>query len=707
MPVDHEAFERAIAEHDDRVAGRGTAVWMGAEPTFTDRFSEAPEWLTQARGADKEARARNMLAELSETLGQGVVLRTLGRQYAGEERPRWSLGFYSPRQGTYRWPGPVDPLLGGTACHPGALEDFWLALTGRLNGDGWAAAGFRVQGAMDLRIAFRCDGLVPAIDATGELRLARTSPHDRPIPLEGLSDDLAREGTYLVAIGCNSPAAPGEVACVEMPAFAEVALFQRFVQIVGEAAAAVALPGLALTGFPPPVDETVAWTTLTPDPAVVEVNMAPAPDAATFLAWTRRIFAAAGAQGLAPYRLHYNGTTSDSGGGGHITLGGPRPQDSPFFLAPHLLPNLLGYFNRHPSLSYWFSRQSIGSSSQSPRPDEKVREAVDELGLALDLLARIPRPGPETIWGSLAPFLCDSSGNTHRSELNVEKLWNPYLPNRGRLGLVEFRPFHMSPSPEALTALACLIRALAVMLAAAPSPVPLVDWGPLLHDRYALPFYLRRDLREVLADLDGAGLGLGAPIREVLLNEDHRLLGQATLGACRVELRRALEPWPLVGDAASQEQGTSRLVDSSTSRVELTVRADSGDPGDLRDLGLIVDGYRVPWKTDEDSEGPVLLRGFRYRAFVPWQGLHPTLGAHGPLAVTLVRRATADAMRLTVHEWRPDGGAYDGLPADLPEAHRRVAERVVMERLDRAQLGQEPPPPRAALTEHCLDLRRL
>ncbi len=708
MSTDRGAFEQAIRAHDQAINRLGMAIWVGAEPTFTDRFSEAPEWLGDARGADKEARARAMLADLIPAFGGGMVLRTVGRQYAREDRPRWSLGLYKRRDTKSIWTGLPDPIVGGVACQTAALEAFWQALAGRLNARGWSAVAFSVAQERGMRIVFRRDDRAPVADPIIDPRLARGSIHNQATPKTGLRDELSEEGVYLVAIGEATPVAATAgkgVACAEMPAFADVAGFQWFLEDIGQAATEANLGGLVLAGYPPPVDHSVAWMTLTPDPGVVEVNMAPAADGATFLAWNRQLFAAADKLGLAPLRLNYNGDVADSGGGGQITLGGPSPEKSPFFVAPQLLPDLIRYCNRHPALSYYWAPDYVGSASQAPRPDEGVRESFEELGVALELLAREQNPQPEIIWRSLAPFLTDAAGNTHRGELNIEKLWNPYLLGRGCLGLVEFRAFRMAATPQAATAVAALLRAIAALLASQGKQTEWVDWGRELHDRFALPFYLRRDLCVVLGELDEAGLGLGPAIVDELLDDDYRVIGRAEFQGCRLVVRRALEFWPLVGDAASQEGGTSRWVDSSTARVEVSLRPLSGQAEELDGWHLLVQGYRVPLILEEDRDGAALIFGLRYRSFAPPQGLHPTLGAHGPLTLTLTHAKHRGALRVSLHDWKPEGGPYEGLPRDLEEARRRRQARFVLEQLADVRLDELPPP--ASLSDHCLDLRRL
>jgi len=408
--------------------------------------------------------------------------------------------------------------------------------------------------------------------------------------------------------------------------------------------------------------------TVTPDPGVVEVNNAPAPDLATFLADAEATYAAAAAVGLSPVRWRYNGRGADSGGGGQLTLGGPTPEASPFFRHPALLPRLIRFLCNHPSLSYAFAGECVGSASQGPRPDEGVRERFEELQVAVDRLeSRGPHLGPPELWETLAPLLVDASGNSHRAELNVEKLWNPFIPGRGRLGLVELRSLRMPASAGRLAALAALFRGLVARLAAVPYLEPLADWGASLHDQLALPTFLDEDLRGVLDDLATHGLGLG-PATTALLLGRHPPLAEITLDRATLTVVPAVEFWPLLGDVASQERAGARLVDASTERIEVCIAHDRGAPPGR----LGADGWEVPL-TSADS-GRRHVAGVRHRAFVPRPGLHPGLPAQDPLVLTWEREGRRVGIEL--HGWIPGGGVYPGLPGDEAEARRRCQERV-------------------------------
>jgi uncharacterized protein (DUF2126 family) len=575
-PLREDPLLEEVRAHDRAVRGAGlTALWLGAEPTFTRRDSQEPEWLVRAEGGDKEARARALLEALvSELRVPAKLARAKGRHFPDEPAPRFCLGA--------SW------------------------------GRGEEGAG--VEGA----------------DASG-LEAAE------PLP-------------------------------------------------------------------PPPADPSAAWLTVTPDPGVVEVNLPPAEDLAGFLPLVRATFRAAARAGLSPERFRFNGEATDSGGGGQVTLGGPTPETSPFFLHPRLLPGVLRYLQAHPSLSYAFSTECVGSASQGPRPDEGVRERFEELGVTLARLeARGAAVTREELWESLAPLLVDASGNSHRAEVNVEKLWNPHLGARGLAGLVEFRALRMQPTPERLVALGALLRAVCARVLLAPPEGPLVEWGAALHERFALPHFLAADLAGVLGELHQHGVGLGPRLTRALL-EGSALLGEdaplasLALGGAVLEVRDALEFWPLVGDVASQEKLGARLVDASTRRLELRVRgAGPGVPGRLGACG-----WQVPLRQVEEG---LWVGAVRYRAFSPRPGFHPGLLPTDP--VSLLWEHAGAARRLSLHAWRPGGGAYAGLPADAAEARARRAERVVAAAVEPGSLPLRPLPGLARDGALTLDLRRL
>lgn len=705
----HDEFDAAVRRHDARVAALGLTIWAGSEPTFTDRSAQTPEWLSQALGGDKAPRAEDVLGGICRRFPGSMVMRSVGRQYPGEERPRWNFGIYRHRDETAAWHGPPDPLLAQfpPETDPAASLDAWAAALGtELEARGYPVSPVATDDAPMRRLLMRANADV-ALPDPRDACLTRSSVHDRATPPGGLCDELAEAGAYLFMLGMQ--AFDGQsTARIELPMFNQVPMFLDVLGCVAQAARTCHLPSLVLAGYPPPVDDTVEWTTVTPDPAVIEINSAPSVDAEHFLRCSREIYAAAEAQGLAPYRLYFNGAVADSGGGGQITLGGPSPEASPFLHEARLLPRLVRFFNRHPALSYLYCHDFVGGSGQSVRADERGTDAFDELELALALLDRQAELSPELLWHSLASFLCDTSGNSHRAEMNIEKLWNPFLAGRGKLGLVEFRALRMQHTPERATALVCLLRGITAMLARGHYTLPLMDWGRELHERFALPFYLEQDLDAVLKTLDSTGLGLGEAIHAVLHREEFRQWGQLALPGCRLEVRRALEFWPLLGDAASPEQrGSSRLVDASTARVELRLRPQQGRESDWHGWQVLVAGIDLPMRQERDSEGALKVFGLRYRSFVPGWGLHPALGAQAPVQLLLRHRAHSADYLVTLHEWRPDGEAYPGMPDNLADASRRRAERITLDILPRDPDLIPRSAPAHGLDPFCLDLRAL
>jgi len=703
----NDAFEQGLSAHDQAVAATGIDVWVGTEPTFTKRHSDAPEWLSEALGTEKPAVALRLMEALRTRHPGAAVLRTLGRQYPDEPMPRWSYGLYERRDGEPVWAGPPDPLSKPVKVERDQLVRFRDALAAQFADKDWQTDTFEAGSPLDLRIALRMDESAPPSGPEADPRLARDSIHDEPTPRSGLKDDLAADGIYLFAIGVPGKGPCSDCLCVELPAFTTVEDFLSCLDALGRSARQAELPALVIQGFPPPVDARIAWTTITPDPAVIEVNQAPYPDAALFLSATRELHTLAADLDLAPYRLQFNGTVSDSGGGGQFTLGGPTPELSPFFVAPHLLPRLIRYLNNHPSLSYLFAPDYVGSSSQSPRTDEGVRESFQELDLALELLDKQPNPEPEHLWHSLSHFLADPSGNPHRSELNIEKLWNPYLHGRGCLGLVEFRAFRMSMTPERAAAIVALLRSIAAMLTDHDQTPQLKHWGDTLHDRFALPFYLLQDLNFVFNELKGSGFGLGDSIESVLREDPGRAHWEVEFEGCQLGIQKAVEFWPLVGDVASQEGGGSRLVDASTARLQILLRTADDEALPIDGWQLLTDGYDIPLRREHDLSGAVRLAGLRYRDFAPWRGLHPGLPAQGPVNLALTHPALEEALTLSLHNWSPDGTPYDGLPENLDDATRRRTDRLVLQRVPRAALPPVNAPPRTALSEYSIDLRRL
>ncbi|MGE5183906.1 MAG: transglutaminase family protein, partial [Acidobacteriota bacterium] len=449
-----------------------------------------------------------------------------------------------------------------------------------------------------------------------------------------------------------------------------------------------------LEGYPPPPAPELLRFAVTPDPGVLEVNLPPAASSREIAELHETVFDVALACGLTSERYLLDGRAAGSGGGNHLTLGGPTPLASPWLQRPDLLASLVAFAQHHPSLSYMFSGLFVGPTSQAPRVDEARHDSLYELELALPRL--FDRTEPPPAWqvdALLRHLLVDVAGSTHRAELSIDKLFDPNAPY-GRQGLVELRAFEMPPHPRMAAAQAILARALVAAFARQPYEHALVRWGSELHDRFLLPYFLWRDFEDVLAAAD-----LPADAYRPFVELRCPLVGTLAAGDAQVEIRNALEPWHVLGEEATQT-GTARYVDSSLERLE------------LRALGLdeeryvvAVNGIVLPMRRVAGRDTRV--GGVRFRAWAPPHALQPHLGIHHPLHVSIVdtwgKRGVAGG---AYHVWHPEGRAYDAPPLTRVEAAARRAQRFTLEGPPAwpAALRQPPGHPEQPYT---LDLRRV
>jgi len=477
-----------------------------------------------------------------------------------------------------------------------------------------------------------------------------------------------------------------------------VARFSEFCELIGAIDRARVAVGVAvhLEGYgPPPAPDRVRFA-VTPDPGVLEVNLPPVASCAEATALHHTVFEAALASGLTAERYLLDGRAAGSGGGNHITIGGPVPERSPWLRDPGLLASLITFAQHHPSLSYLFTGMFVGPTSQAPRIDEARHDALYELELALPRLHEAPPTWQ--VDALLRHLLVDVAGSTHRAEISIDKLFDPQTPH-GRQGLVELRAFEMPPHPRMLAAQAILVRALVASFAAEPYRHPLVRWGAELHDRFLLPYFLWHDFEDVLAHVAARGVALPADGYRPFVELRCPLVGAIEVGAARVELRNAIEPWHVLGEEATQ-RGTARYVDSSVERLE------------LRTIGLDPERYVVavnhaiaPLRPAAGRD--VRVGGVRFRAWCPPHAMHPHLGIHHPLRIDVIdtwgRRGVAGA---AYHVWHPEGRAFDAPPLTRVEAEARKSQRFTRE-------GPSPWPVRARPVAphpdqpYTLDLRRI
>ena len=698
---------------EGRLQALGVGLTMGGEPTFIScEDFKSPQWCTAALGADKYRIATQLLLRLQRRfVSAGALLHDgLGKLYPGEELPRWALGCYWRQDGNPLWQNPE-----------------LRAETGRDYGHTQATADAFTHALIE-QLGIGEVGLLPALDSAGEewggyvvpllpllhrgklrwgtcrwqlsdgsqvLRLLRgESQIGLRLPLTAIAwpDTLLEEADadlHAPSITIEDPPLefPPNSICVALGIEIRTGTLRIFlpplssargyVDLLGaiEATAAIAKIPVAIEGYPPPTTTGLSGFQITPDPGVVEVNIHPANNWSDLVVQTEILFEVASHCGLGMEKFTLDGRRISTGGGAHITIGGRTPQDSPLLRRPDLLRSLLAYWQNHPSLSYLFAGMFVGSSSQAPRLDEARRETLYELDIALNAI----RPGehlpPEVVDCLLGNLLVDASGNAHRTALCIDKLYpirNPQL----QWGLLEFRGFSMPPDERMRLLQLLLVRALVAKFWQQPYTERLNRWGSALHDRFLLPHYLRQDLQRVLADLQQAGFEFATEWFEPFVEFRFPIYGEVMLEdgegrSMQLELRHAIEPWNVI-DGDANDGGTSRMVDASLERIQVTVRA---APRERANCDVLCNHYCIPMVETENGQW---VGGVRFRARQVTSVNHPAVAPHRRLVFEAIDRQTGRSLGgCTYFPDSPDGSGYSDLPATAAEAGDRMAERFI------------------------------
>ena len=702
-PEDAERFIRALAER----LGVGTATiapayedawhYIAAErrlPINVDPFD--------SRLADEaeRARLRRVFTQgLDKVVGWLLPLRSTSELAHAPDRPAQPAGAERPRWLTSRWwfrdnrlvlvPGdsPMGFRLPLNSLPWVADEDLPKAFpkdpyADDADNDALAAAADEPSGAHDPedREPRRHESArwVPRTALCVEVRdPVRSHTADAELPeIEG--DDEAADAKRAARSAHQAAVEkyalkPGQssIVYIFMPPLDEVDDYLALVTAIEATAEQLQLP-VVLEGYPPPRDKRLKMLQITPDPGVIEANIQPVHHWRELVDNTEFLYQSAFESRLSAEKFMVDGRHTGTGGGNHFVLGGATPADSPFLRRPDLLASLLLYWHNHPSLSYLFSGLFLGPTSQAPRVDEARNDQLYELEIALQEIHRASEEQgdampPWLVDRTLRNILIDVTGNTHRSEFCIDKLYSPEGPT-GRLGLLELRAFEMPPHARMSIAQKLLMRALVARFWRQPYRAPATRWGTQLHDRFMLPAWVQADFADVMRDMREAGFAFDDAWFAPHFEFRFPFVGDVQLLGMQLELRNALEPWHVMGEE-SAGGATARYVDSSLERLQLRVTGFN----DSR-YALTCNGQALPLQP-LGTEGEYAC-GVRFKAWNPWSALHPTIQPHGPLVFDVFDTWNGRSVGgCRYHVAHPGGRSYDSFPINAYEAESRRLAR--------------------------------
>jgi uncharacterized protein (DUF2126 family)/transglutaminase-like putative cysteine protease len=752
---------REVAQHIDRdLVDQDVRLTMGGEPTYVGiDETESMQWHIEALGAVKRTRGLALIRCLRERTAPGALLHFgQGKWYPGEPLPRWAFHCISRTDGVPVWENGDLIALEDQVCDYGVEDSFAFmqALAQRLqvtsdnilaafdpdNGQGepedptgyilplrrrqpegrlaWSSQlwfprperlvlsfgdspiGYRIPtDAMpfvapdELEYEYEA-GIVPQqvkIPSEPERRPELFGVEPEPDPLPALAGN-AETATELIRPSLCVQVRDGHL-CVFLPYVPVVADYLNLIAAAEDTCEYLQMP-IWVEGYTPPSDLRLRSFSLTPDPGVLEVNLPPTSDWDELEEVNAILSEEAHRNRLIPGKFAFDGSHLATGGGSHIVIGAETIADSPILRRPDLLRSMVAFWQNHPSMSYLFSGMYVGPTSQYPRVDEARSDALYELEVSFSQLPKGECP-PYIVDGLFRNLLVDVTGNTHRAEFCIDKLYPPEFQGL-RLGLLELRAFEMAPHYRMGLMQMLLVRALVCMFWKQPFEGDLLRWGTTLHDRFMLPYFVQKDFEEVLSALRKSGYGLEDSWFRPHLEFRFPKIGSISASGVEVELRQALEPWNVLAEETNSGR-TGRSVDSSMERMQIKV---TGDWNESRYV-VACNGRRVPFvPTAEPGEA---VAGIRYRARRLSAALHPTVPVHTPLVFDLIDTWKQRSIgRCTYYSGPPDGSLYTTRPADATEARTR--------RLQRFQVSEPPSEPvatpkeeRNAVFPMTLDLR--
>jgi uncharacterized protein (DUF2126 family)/transglutaminase-like putative cysteine protease len=718
--------QRVAHKVDADLNSQCVRLTMGGEPTFVGiDESESPQWNIDALGSMKRTRGLALIRCLRERMAPGGLLHYgQGKWYPGEPLPRWAFTCAWRLDGVPVWEN-IDLIAHEDEKHNFGLQDalsFMEALTRRVrvsvenvlpayDADSAEATGYvlpirrrQAEGLLywSSQLWFPCPErlfLSPGDSPIGYRIPTESMPWVAPDELEyefeaapfadriKLASGPARRMDLFQKIPLADPlpslSSTAETAkelirpalCVQaregrlhvfLPYTSKLADYLDLLAAVEDSCQYLRKP-VWLEGYPPPSHPRLRSFSLTPDPGVLEVNLPPASNWDELENINTLLFEEAGKNRLTAEKFAYDGTHLATGGGNHIVIGGATVLDSPILRRPDLLRSMVGFWQNHPSLSYLFSGMYVGPTSQSPRVDEARMDALYELEVAFGNLPSSGCP-PDIVDGLFRNLLVDVSGNSHRAEFCIDKLYPPEGLGL-RLGLLELRAFEMVPHVRMALLEMLLVRALVCMFWKRPFAGGLIRWGTALHDRFLLPDFVRRDFLEVLTELRQSGYAFEEKWFASHFEFRFPKIGSIAVEGVELELRHGLEPWNVLAEETNSGR-TVRTVDSSLERIQVKL---SGITEESRYV-VTCNGRKVPLQS-KGAPGEAVA-GVRYRARRLSAALHPTIPVHSPLVFDIIDCWKQRSIgQCAYHTGSPDGRVYTTRPLNATEAEQRRLER--------------------------------